>query len=74
MVIEALHAGTASPLRAEWEPALAARVRDRLALLGIGTAQAVTFITYVMMFVLAAIIPAWGVFRWWRARSTSKSD
>jgi hypothetical protein len=64
LVVAALHAGTASPLRAEWEPSLAARVRDRLALLGIGAAQLVTFVTYLIVIVALFVVPASGVI-WW---------
>jgi len=60
VIAGALHLNSEVPIIPAWQPSLSAQVRDRLARIGIGTAQAVTFITYLMevlallaMFILA---------------------
>ncbi len=61
VVVGALRAKGESPVQPLWQPSLSAQVRDRLAKIGIGTAQLVTFITYfievlaLMAFVLSAV-------------------
>jgi hypothetical protein len=51
------------PINPAWQPSLAAQVRDRLARLGIGTAQAVTFITYLME-VIALLVMVFLAVKW----------
>ena len=51
------------PIDPAWQPSLAAQVRDRLARFGIGTAQAVTFITYLME-VIALLVMVFLAVKW----------
>ena len=55
VVIAALHLNDEAPIAPAWQPSLEAQVRDRLARIGIGTAQIVTYITYFME-VLALLV------------------
>lgn len=48
VVVSALRQGGEIPIQPAWQSSLSAQVRDRLARIGIGTAQAMTFITYFM--------------------------
>ncbi|MCC6187406.1 MAG: carboxypeptidase regulatory-like domain-containing protein, partial [Anaerolineales bacterium] len=68
VVMQALHPGARAPLPAIWEPNLEAQVRDRLALLGVTTAQVVTFATYSLSIAALATLPVAGAI-WWRRRA-----
>ena len=57
------HAASAAPVSPFWQPGLGAQLRDRLARIGIGTAQAVTFITYLME-VLALLAMGFLAVKW----------
>ena len=63
VVSGALHAANLAPLSPVWQPSLSAQLRDRLARIGIGTAQAVTFITYLME-VLALLAMGFLAVKW----------
>ncbi len=69
VVVQALHAGQTSPTSPVWQPSLSAQVRYRLAMVGISTAQAITFATYVLIILLlfGLIIGGlvWAVKHWW---------
>ncbi|MCC7361258.1 MAG: carboxypeptidase regulatory-like domain-containing protein, partial [Anaerolineales bacterium] len=67
-VMQALHPSARAPLPAVWEPNLAAQVRDRLALLGVTTAQVVTFATYSLSIAALVTLPVAGAM-WWRRRA-----
>jgi hypothetical protein len=55
-----------------WEPTFLARVRDMLASLGVGTAQALTYASYMVMLSLLVIIPII-FFKHWRYNLSSAS-
>jgi hypothetical protein len=65
--VDALRSGTRSPLSPVWEPSLSAQWRDRLALMGINTAQIITFVTYLLALLSLFVAPLVGVF-WWTKR------
>lgn len=48
VVVGALRLNGEVPIQPAWQPSLGAQIRDRLARFGIGTAQTVTFITYLI--------------------------
>lgn len=67
--IATLKPAIVSPVEPVWESTLEAQVRDRLAQMGIGTAQIITLITYslvILVFVIAPLI----VIMQWLARCT----
>jgi hypothetical protein len=51
-----------------WQPSLSARIRDRLAWLGVSTAQVVTFVTYFLLILSLIFLPLIGINWWWRRR------
>lgn len=57
VVISVLHDEIVAVVVDTWEPAFGAQMRDRLARIGIGTAQMVTFITYSMVFISLILVP-----------------
>jgi len=63
VIAGALHLEIEVPIIPTWQPSLSAQVRDRLARIGIGTAQAVTLITYLME-VLALLAICFMAVKW----------
>jgi len=63
VVLQALPPGLAAAGQPNWEPGLAARLRDGLALLGIRTAQILTFITYLSTLLALIVVPL-ALIRW----------
>jgi hypothetical protein len=61
VVIDALRVDFQVPIVPTWQPSLSAQFRDRMARIGIGTAQIVTFITYVIEVLAILAIPFLGV-------------
>ena len=57
VVARALRLNGEVPIVPAWQPSLGAQVRDRLARIGIGTVQTVTFITYFMEVLALLAIP-----------------
>jgi len=57
VVFSSLHANRIIPISPTWEPTLNAQIRDRMALIGIGTAQTITFITYGIILITIAVFP-----------------
>jgi hypothetical protein len=50
-----------------WQPGLAAQLRDRLALFGVTTAQALTLFTYLLSLLALLALPVTAI-AWWRRR------
>jgi len=61
VVVQALRVDTQIPIVPTWQSSLNAQFRDRLARIGIGTAQIITFITYFMEVLALLVIPLLGV-------------
>lgn len=61
VVVKALRINGEVPIAPVWQPSLSAQMRDRLARIGIGTAQIVTFITYFMEVLALLSVPLIGV-------------
>jgi len=57
VVVAVLHQPNGLEIPVSWEPNLSAQVRDRLARIGISTAQIMTFITYLMAILTLLILP-----------------
>jgi WD40 repeat protein len=57
VVVSALRLNSEVPIQPVWQLSLGAQVRDRLAKIGIGTAQFVTFITYFIEVLALLAIP-----------------
>jgi hypothetical protein len=57
VVVVALHPERELPIALTWQPSLRAQIRDRLAQIGISTAQFMTFITYLMAFLTLLALP-----------------
>jgi hypothetical protein len=70
--VRVLHTGESSPIAFEGEPALAARLRDALAQLGIDAAQALTLATYSAAILAVIGAPLIGL-RWWLRARRSRS-
>lgn len=54
-----------------WQPSLSARIRDGLARLGVGTAQVVTFVTYIL--VLSSLLALPALIIYWIRKSKRES-
>lgn len=66
VVISALAPGVEQAPAPVWEPSPSAQLRDRLALLGVTTAQVMTFATYLLAVAALCALPiAWAA-RWRR--------
>jgi len=61
VVAGALRLNGEVPIVPAWQPSLGAQVRDRLARIGIGTAQTVTFITYLLEVLALLAMPLFAV-------------
>jgi hypothetical protein len=68
VVIAALEPTIASPVAPVWEPTPGAQLRDRLAQMGIGTAQIATFITYSIVTLAFVLAPILIIIMWFRNR------
>lgn len=67
LVVRALQPSySSSPSPLVWEPTLKAQIRDRLARIGIGTAQIVTFLTYFLGVLSIAVVPLLFLYWQWR--------
>jgi hypothetical protein len=75
VVVGALRLDGEVPIQTAWQLSLGAQVRDRLARIGIGTAQTVTFVTYFME-VLALLLMLILAINWMikKNRKDKKSD
>jgi hypothetical protein len=62
--IATLQPENASPIEPIWEATLEAQVRDRLAQMGIGTAQIITLITYSLVILVFVIAPLMVIMQW----------
>jgi hypothetical protein len=62
VVVAALQEIGAAPLPQTWEPSMAARFRDGLARTGVGLAQIITFVTYILVCFSILSIPAYGLY------------
>lgn len=67
-VVSALRSDTQVPFSPQWPRSIGAQIRDRLARLGIGTAQVVTFVTYFLFFLSIIVVPLGGLYWWWKRR------
>ena len=63
-----LRVSNASPVEPIWESTLEAQLRDRLAQMGIGTAQVITLITYSLVILVFVIVPLLGIIKWISSR------
>lgn len=61
-----LRAEIHSPLQRTWEPTLSARIRDRLAQVGIGVAQIITFVTYILVLIVIAGLLIGAIYSTWK--------
>lgn len=68
VVIAAIRPSTDRPASPVWQPSLEAQIRDGLAQIGIGTAQVITFVTYLLIVSLLVLLPAGAVVWWLRHR------
>ena len=71
IVFSALHANQIVIIEPNWESTLIMRILDQVTKIGIGTAQILTLITYVMILVSIALIPLFGLY--WYRRKFQKS-
>jgi hypothetical protein len=74
VVTAAVQPGSLRPFDPVWQPGLRAQMRDRLALIGIGTAQLITFITYLLVFLSIILFPLYWVYSSYRKRSVTKPE
>lgn len=71
-VVQALHMQEAPVLNLVWQPSLSAQIRDRLAQAGVGTAQFMTFITYLMALLTLLVFPI--IVIKWSSRSKKERE
>jgi hypothetical protein len=71
-VLAALRSSGSVPISEIWESTAGARIRDRLAQVGIGAAQAITFITYSLVILLLVVTPLAVVI--WRVKRRAPSQ
>ena len=72
-VIAKLQTDNVSPIEPVWESTLEAQLRDRLAQMGIGAVQTITFVTYSAVLVLLIGLPL-GALWYWRRKITRSDD
>jgi hypothetical protein len=73
VVIVTLRAPAPAPFSPVWEPSLTARIRDGLAQMGIGVAQAITLATYLLGVLVVCLVPLIGSIWWLKKRTRSGS-
>lgn len=73
-VLSALRPMNNAPLAQTWEPTLRSQIRDGLARIGVGSAQIVTLITYIVVFLSIAIAPVVGIHWLWKHRLSNQRD
>jgi hypothetical protein len=56
-VVQILNTDNESPLAARWQPTVQAQVQHRLAFIGIGMAQIITFVTYFLLLLSLLLVP-----------------
>jgi hypothetical protein len=71
--VAVLHEKSEPPLEPAWQPSLKAQLRDRLAQLGISTAQVLTLLTYLMAALLVIALPV-VIIRWSSKRKRATRD
>lgn len=71
-VLSLLKSPASLPIAETWETTVEAQFRDKLARLGVGVAQAITFITYVLVALLLVLAPLIVVI--WRLRRRPTAD
>jgi hypothetical protein len=69
VVFSALHDKETMPISPAWEPTLNARMRDRLALFRVGTAQVITYLAYGLILISMVVIPIVGIYSSLKRRS-----
>jgi WD40 repeat protein len=72
-IVSSLHPSEPSPFQSKWEPTLEARIRDRLARVGISLAQVVTFVTYVLVQIVIVTLLIGGIYSIWKYIRKSKA-
>lgn len=70
VVMAALEPSRRGDVPLVWQPGLNAQIRDRIARLGVGAAQVVTFVTYFVLILFLILAPLIGIHWWWRKRHT----
>jgi hypothetical protein len=64
-VFAALNPIADAPISVNWEPSLKAQVQNRLAQIGINAAQLITFVTYLIVFVVLVAFVGRGIYWLW---------
>ncbi|MFH2039827.1 MAG: carboxypeptidase-like regulatory domain-containing protein, partial [Chloroflexota bacterium] len=70
LTVQAFQTMSESPVPAVWEPSLMVQMKNRLTLLGVTTAQVITFITYLGVLLSLVGIP-FVALQWWRKHKRS---
>ena len=63
-----------NPIGLTWEPTLGERIITWFTRIGVGSAQALTFITYAFGFLALVIAPMAAIYSWWKDRKTPKTN
>jgi hypothetical protein len=61
-----------NPIGLTWEPTLSERIITWFTRIGVGSAQALTFITYAFGFLALVIAPVAAIYSWWKDRKPPK--
>ncbi|MGD2155909.1 MAG: carboxypeptidase-like regulatory domain-containing protein [Anaerolineales bacterium] len=72
IVLMALRQGDEIPITLSREPTLEAQIRDRLARIGIGSAQLITLFTYFIGFLSLVLTPVVAIYWWWKYKESSQ--
>jgi hypothetical protein len=70
----ALGTANRSPISPNWKPGAMQQVEERLARAGIGTAQMVTFITYIIAISSLGVAPLTILLWWWKRRKSNGEE
>lgn len=70
----ALGIANRSPISPSWKPGTMQRIQEELAKAGVGTAQMVTFITYIIAISSLGVAPLTILLWWWKRRKTDGEE
>jgi hypothetical protein len=57
VTVQAVQGDADEPIEPTWQPGFASRLRNRLALLGVGSAQFITYVTYILGALSVVVVP-----------------
>lgn len=74
VVLSALQPIDENPLHFVWKPTIVAQFQEKLTRIGVGSAQLITFITYIIGFLSLVLTPVAAIYWWWKHNRSSQRD